>query len=158
MSEQVKYPKADLLKRFVAFLIDYILAGLVSFVPFIGGIVGTAYMLLRDGFEWDFMKHRSIGKTLLKLKVIVLEGEKKIPDLSVSVQRNWIFAIPTALMIIPIIGWILVIPVSLIIYIFEGVKVINGPDGRRYGDTFAKTIVIEEEKEVQVSSEQNKTT
>jgi uncharacterized RDD family membrane protein YckC len=144
MTEQINYPKADLMKRFVAFFIDYCIAYFIGFVPFIGGLAGMAYMLLRDGFEWDFMKHRSLGKTLLKLKIVVLEGENKTPDLSISVQRNWILTIPLALMIIPFIGWLLIFPALIIIYLMEGLKVINSSDGRRYGDTAAKTIVIEE--------------
>jgi uncharacterized RDD family membrane protein YckC len=147
MTDRVKYQKADLIKRFVAFMIDYIIAGLISVIPFIGAILGTAYMLLRDGLDFEFMRNRSIGKTLLRLKVIELSGDKKTPDLTVSVQRNWIFALPIALAIFPLIGWIFSIIASIVIYIVEGVKVINEPDGRRLGDNFGNTIVIEEEKE-----------
>ena len=133
--------KADLGKRFVAILIDGILAGLIGLIPVIGGLVGAAYMLLRDGFDFDFMKKRSLGKKLMKLRPVLVDGGEV--DLAVSVKRNVIFAVPLVLMIIPVLGWILAPIVSLAVGIIEVVLVLSDEEGRRWGDKFAGTKVIE---------------
>jgi uncharacterized RDD family membrane protein YckC len=67
--------KADLTKRFLASLIDGLLAGGVSMIPIIGGIIGATYILVRDGLELEFMDRRSIGKKLLKLRPVRLDGQ-----------------------------------------------------------------------------------
>ena len=144
MADLSKYKKTDLFKRFLALLIDYIIASVISIIPFIGWIIASAYMLLREGFDFDFMKHRSLGKQIMKLKVIQVENEGTAVDLKTSAQRNWLLAVPYLLTIIPILGIILFIPVAFVVYLIEGIKVANDPLGRRYGDEFAKTLVIEE--------------
>ena len=133
--------KADLGKRFVAILIDGILAGLIGLIPVVGGLVGAAYMLLRDGFDFDFMKKRSLGKKLMKLRPVLVDGGEV--DLAVSVKRNVIFAVPLVLMIIPVLGWVLAPIVSLAVGIIEVVLVLSDEEGRRWGDKFAGTKVIE---------------
>jgi uncharacterized RDD family membrane protein YckC len=139
--------KADLGKRFVASLIDAAIAIVVGFIPIIGGIIGAAYWLLRDGMEFDFMDHRSIGKKVMKLRPVLLDGGKV--DIAVSVKRNWMFAISgiiQLLIFIPVVGWAL-IPVvgiiTLILVIIEIILVLTDPEGRRMGDKIANTKVIE---------------
>ncbi len=141
--------KADLGKRFIAAIIDAAMAFVVGLIPIIGGFVGAAYMLLRDGFDFDFMDHRSIGKKLMKLRPVMLDGGTV--DITVSIKRNWMFALGAliqALMFIPIAGWAL-IPVvaaaSIILVIIEIILVITDEQGRRLGDKIANTRVIEVE-------------
>jgi uncharacterized RDD family membrane protein YckC len=139
--------KADLMKRFVAALIDGLLAGVVSMVPLVGGLAGAAYMLLRDGFEFDFMDRRSLGKKVMKLRPVTQDGTPM--DLAKSVRRNWMFGIGgliSVLLFIPILGWLLIIPVALVAFglgIVEIFLVITDPKGQRLGDRMAKTQVIE---------------
>lgn len=139
--------KADLGKRFFALLIDAVLAVVVGFIPLIGGLVGATYWLVRDGLEFDFMDRRSIGKKIMKLRPLRLDG--KPMDVGTSVRRNWMFAlggIISLLLFIPIIGWILMIPVALVslgLGIVEIVKVLTDGEGRRLGDSMAKTRVVE---------------
>ncbi len=139
--------KADLTKRFVAALIDGLLAGGVSILPFIGGIIGAAYILLRDGLELEFMDRRSIGKKLLKLRPVRLDGQPM--DVATSVKRNLplcIGAVGGIFWIIPLLGWILAILlgiVGLIVAIIELVMVLTDPEGRRMGDKFGATRVVE---------------
>jgi uncharacterized RDD family membrane protein YckC len=135
--------KADIGKRIVAAIIDGVLVGVVSWIPILGGLIGAAYFLLRDGFEFDFMDHRSLGKKLMKLRPVLLDGGKV--DLVVSIKRNWILAIPSVLMIIPVFGWIAAPFIGLAIGIIEFVLVITDPEGRRMGDKIAGTKVIEVE-------------
>jgi len=140
--EVVGYEKADVFKRFVAYLIDAIPAGIVSLIPIVG-LVGGAYMLLRDGF--DFMQNRSLGKMALNLKPIVVETGANC-DLQTSVKRNWPLAINPFLNAIPGIGWgfsvLLLIPL-LIYVVIEAVLVFTDDKGLRLGDKMAGTQVIE---------------
>jgi uncharacterized RDD family membrane protein YckC len=139
--------KADLTKRFLAALIDGGLAFVVGWVPVIGGLVAAAYMLLRDGLELEFMDRRSIGKKVMKLRPVRHDGQPM--DLVASAKRNWMFAlggIISLLMFIPILGWLLMIPVALAAFalgVIELVLVITDAQGRRLGDKIAATQVIE---------------
>jgi uncharacterized RDD family membrane protein YckC len=135
--------KADLSKRLIAALIDNVLASLVGFIPVVGGIVGAAYILLKDGLEFEFMDKRSIGKKLMKLRPVRLDGGSM--DITTSLQRNWPLAIGSILSIIPVLGWIIAVPVALVIGIIELVLVLTDPEGRRLGDKLAGTKVIEVE-------------
>lgn len=139
--------KADLTKRFVAVLIDGVIASLIGLIPVIGGLAGAAYILLRDGFDFEFMDSRSLGKKLMKLRPVRLDGEKM--DLTVSAQRNWplVFgSLVQVLLFIPVIGWLL-IPIvgiiALVLVVLELVLVLTNPEGRRWGDKLAGTKVIE---------------
>ena len=146
----VEYKKADLFKRFVAYLIDAILASVVSLIPVVGGLVAGTYMLLRDGF--DFMQNRSLGKMAVNLKPITIETGANC-DIQTSAKRNWPFAIgylPSIivrfLFKIPIVGWIiaLLFGIPLLIYIIvELILIVTDEKGLRIGDKMAGTQVIE---------------
>jgi len=139
--------KADLTKRFIAALIDGLLAGGVSMVPVIGGIVGAAYILLRDGLTIDFMDRRSIGKKLLKLRPVRADGQPMDPE--ASIKRNitlCIGAVGAIFWIIPILGWIIAILlglVGLVVAVIEMVLVLTDPQGMRIGDKLAGTKIVE---------------
>lgn len=140
--------KADLTKRAVACVIDAVAAFAVGMVPFIGGIAGAAYWLVRDGLDVEFMPNRSLGKKLVGLQPVTFPDGRKL-DLETSVKRNWPFVfggIAQALAYIPIIGWLLIFPVALValgVGIVEIYLVVTTDDGRRMGDKFAGTHVIE---------------
>jgi uncharacterized RDD family membrane protein YckC len=133
--------KADVGKRLVAVLIDAILTMIVGVIPIIGGLIGAVYMLVRDGLELEFMDRRSIGKKLMKLRPVRLDGGPM--DIGASVKRNFPFAIGPAIMIIPILGWVIAPFIALTIGVIELVLVLTADDGRRLGDKFADTKVIE---------------
>ncbi len=135
--------KADLTKRFIAALIDNVLASVVALIPVVGGIVGAAYILLKDGLELEFMDKRSIGKKLMKLRPVRLDGSPM--DINTSLMRNWPLAIGSVLSIIPLVGWLIAVPVAIVISIIELVLVFTDPEGRRLGDKLAGTKVIEVE-------------
>ncbi|MCG6963533.1 MAG: RDD family protein [Acidobacteria bacterium] len=136
--------KADLGKRFVGILIDGVLAMIVGFIPVVGGLIGAAYMLVRDGLEIDFMDRRSLGKKLVKLRPVRLDGQPM--DITASVKRNIPFAIGPLIMVIPVLGWVIGPVVALIIGIIEVILVVTDDEGRRMGDKFAETKVIEVEQ------------
>ncbi len=144
--------KPDAVKRFLAMLIDGIISAVLSFAvgiisSILGGIVAAAYWVVRDGLDIDFMKHRSLGKKVMKLNVVRLDG--KPMDLETSVKRNWMFgfgAISSILIYIPILGWILILVGGLIaacIGLYECYKVLTDKEGRRWGDELAGTRVVE---------------
>lgn len=149
--------KADLGKRIPAALIDGLLVFIVGIIPLIGGLVGAAYMLLRDGLDLEFMDHRSIGKKLMKLRPVAVDGGTV--DINTSIRRNWMFIlIPLSQAIgssYILLGWrlmwslrgfrMLLIWAGAIIGIIEIVLLITDVQGRRWGDKLAGTKVIEVE-------------
>lgn len=140
-------PKVDLGKRAIAAIIDAVIAVAIGFIPVIGGLAAACYWLFRDGLDLEFMQKRSLGKALMKLRPVTLDGSPM--TLEISAKRNWMFAlggIVSLLMFIPIIGWLLMIPVALLsiaLGLFEAFKVITDDEGRRWGDDLAGTKVIE---------------
>ena len=147
--------KADLVKRFVAALIDGIIVGVVGMIigliPFIGGpIAGVCvggYWLLRDGLDLDFADKRSIGKKVMKLRPVRLDGQPM--DRDTPIKRNLplaIYAIGYFLWIVPVFGHLASIPIFLIggiINLIEAILVLTDAEGRRWGDKRAGTRVIE---------------
>lgn len=147
-------------------IIDGVIAAAITlllwFIPLIGlisALVGAAYILLRDGLEYKFMDHRSIGKKLMKLRPVRLDGGKV--DIETSIKRNWMLVLG---IVIPIVMTFISIPIllvskalgnlvalvigivavaALVIGIMEIVFVLKNPEGRRWGDQIANTKVIE---------------
>ncbi len=140
--------KADPSKRIIAAIIDIAIAFALCVIPLIGGIIGTAYMLLRDGLNYDFMDQRSIGKKLLKLRPVTLDNREI--DIVVSFKRNWMLALGVMIMfliIIPLFGWVLIPLIALCFFVLgfmESVMILTKKDGRRWGDILAKTLIVEE--------------
>ena len=139
--------KADLGRRVLAALIDAGLGFVIGLVPVIGGLAAAAYWLVRDGLELDFMDRRSLGKRVMKLRPVRLDGAPM--DLAASARRNWMFAlggVVSLLLFIPVLGWLLMLPVALAalgLGLLELVKVLTDEQGRRWGDRLAGTKVLE---------------
>lgn len=114
---------ATKLDRFLANLLDGIVVNLLCFT-IIGIPVALAYMLLKDSF--DFLDYQSLGKKVLKIKVVNHNKEHITPGQ--SFKRN-------ILLWIPLYGMI-----ELLIFLF------SHNTGRRIGDKFAETIVIKLEE------------
>lgn len=150
--------KPDPAKRFLALFIDGIIAGVIygvlsaivqAIIPgfwtglwmgaLIGGIAGGAYMLVRDGLDLDFMKGRSLGKKVIKLRPERLDGGPM--NLETSIKRNWTLSLGY-LGAVPVVGWILGLA-SLGLVVYEIYKVLTDPQGRRWGDELAGTKVVE---------------
>ena len=144
--DSVEPKTADIGKRAVAAIIDAVIAMVVGLVPIAGGIAATAYWLVRDGMDLDFMDHRSIGKKLVKIRPVTLDGQP--PDIMTSVRRNWMFALGgvAQFFAMTIIGLVVAIPIGLIAFVIgivEVVLVVVDQDRRRIGDKMAGTRVIE---------------
>lgn len=126
-----------IIRRIFAFLIDVVIATLFSIIPipFVSGLIAFLYMLLRDGLT----DQGSIGKRMLNLQVLTMAGQRL--NYEESIRRNIIFAIPAIFHVIPLIGWILALLLSLIIYVVELLAMNNSPRGQRNGDRWAGTVV-----------------
>jgi len=142
--------KPDVGKRAIAYIIDAAIAAVLSALPVIGSLLGFAYILTRDGFDFDFMDGRSLGKKLMKLRVVREDGGKM--DLTTSVKRNWTLALGSLGYLViysPLLGifalTLLLSLVGAVVGLIEVYLVLTSPDGRRYGDRFAGTHVIESE-------------
>lgn len=139
--------KPDISKRAIAAIIDGAVAGALGLVPLVGWIASALYVLLRDGFDFEFMDGRSVGKKLMNLRPVRLDGGKM--DFATSAKRNWTIclgSLASFLLVIPFLGWVLYIPTliaAIVLGIIELVRVFTDPEGRRLGDTVAGTRVIE---------------
>ncbi len=140
------FEKADEGKRIVAAAIDGALAAIVMLVPFIGGLVAAAYVLVRDGLDVPYLYHQSFGKKIMGIQAVTLDGHAL--DLSASIMRNLPLAVGylgSVFVLIPILGWLLAVVVGLlgvVLGILEIVLVLTDPDGRRLGDKLAETWVV----------------
>jgi hypothetical protein len=129
------YPKAQVLNRFIAKLIDLFLAAAAAeMVAPVGFLAGLAYLLVADGFAGG----RSVGKRLIGLQTI-LPGVRESAGFRESIIRNIPFALAQVAFAVPYIGWL----VSAAILAFEAILIIGNEQGRRLGDELAKTQVLD---------------
>jgi hypothetical protein len=129
------YPKAQVLNRFIAKLIDLLIVAAVSkLVPPVGVLAGLAYILLADGFGGG----RSVGKRLIGLQTIV-PRVREPAGFRESIIRNLPCGLAQLAFEIPYVGWI----GWGAILSFEALLVIGNEQGRRLGDEIAKTHVLE---------------
>jgi hypothetical protein len=137
-------------ERFVAALLDGILAtgltALLGGLPLLGGIVGGAYLVVRDGVEVGPLQFRSVGKYVMGLDLVRLDGRSM--TLETSVQRNWMLGVSSvagAFIAVPIVGGALASLLSLVglgLILYEGYNVFSDPEGRRWGDRLGNTKVV----------------
>ncbi len=129
------YPKAQVLNRGIAKLIDLLIVAAAGqiFVP-VGFLGGLAYILIADGFAgW-----RSIGKRLIGLQT-VLPDRREAVGFRESIIRNLPFAVAQLAFAIPYVGWL----VATAIIAFEAVLILGNEQGRRLGDEVAGTQVLD---------------
>lgn len=113
---------ANSVERFLAALIDSFIVVLLSAAG-IGIILGVAYFLTKDSLP--FFEGQSLGKRLLKIKVIDTDTSKPI------VNRYDTCAIRNVSLLIPI-------------FQFVDALMVFSSDRRRFGDQWARTIVVKE--------------
>ena len=152
--------KAPLGKRFLALLVDGLIAGAITAVfgflgsrmGGIGALVGAGYMLVRDGLTLDFANGRSVGKQLLGLDVVRLDG--RAMDIETSIRRNWTLVIGSVLSGVggliggslgALLGGLVGGGIGSVVSLIEGILVITDAQGRRIGDKTGGTEVIESE-------------
>jgi len=129
------YPKAQVLNRGIAKLIDlFIVVAASQLILPVGFLGGLAYILVADGFAGG----RSIGKRLIGLET-VLPANPSAAGFRESIIRNLPFAVAQLAFAIPYVGWL----VSVAIIVFEAVLILGNEQGRRLGDEIAGTQVLD---------------
>ena len=129
------YPKAQVLNRGIAKLIDlFIVAAVAQMIVPVGFLAGLAYILIADGFAGG----RSIGKRLIGLQT-VRPDRRAAAGFRESIIRNLPFAVAQLAFAVPYVGWI----VSVVIIAFEAVLILGNEQGRRLGDEVAGTQVLD---------------
>lgn len=148
--EQKESGKAGLLYRILARIIDFlIVASLYEAIPKVGFFAGLTYLLIADGL----FDGRSVGKKLIKLKVVVFTNTDGVKACSFreSILRNFTFAVGFVLYgifnVIPLIGWFFSFLIAVAVVLFESLVLLGSEKGMRVGDELAKTHVIQEKQE-----------
>lgn len=130
---------ADKWTRVAGYFIDLIPAvvlGLVAMIPVIGlifaGLLLGPYWLLRD------IGGASLGKLALGMKVVSQDGQPA--SKGARVLRNLPLIAAPLCMLIPFLGYVLVVPVGAIVLLVEGIMLLS--QGSRLGDKMAGTVVV----------------
>lgn len=133
--EATVYPKAHVLNRFIAKLIDlFIVVAAGEIASPVGFLSGLVYILIADGFAGG----KSIGKRLVGLQTMRLDG-RDTAGFRESIIRNLPLGGAQIAYAVPYIGWF----VSLVILAFESFLIIGNEQGHRLGDEVARTHVLD---------------
>lgn len=129
------YPKAQILNRLIAKLIDAIVVLAIAklLVP-VGWLAGLAYVLIADGFSGG----QSIGKRLIGLQTIALPT-REAAGFKESIIRNLPLALAYLLFPIPYVGWL----AAFAILALESLLIVGNDQGLRLGDEIARTQVLD---------------
>ncbi len=132
------YPKAHVLNRFIAKLIDlFIVVAAGEIAPPVGFLSGLTYILIADGFAGG----KSIGKRLVGLQTVRLDGRDPA-GFRESIIRNLPLGGAMIAYAVPYVGWLASLA-SLAILAFESFLIIGNEQGRRLGDEVARTQVLD---------------
>ncbi len=147
--------RADLFPRFIAALIDGVIGWVFIVIPFVGPIISSLYILLKDALPYqvlkeDKWKNKSFGKHIMDLEISYNDGD--LIDTTISARRNIPLTIGSFIAIIPVLGWVIGPIVGLIFAIIELLLVITDDKSQRLGDRWAGTTVIKS-KEIKVIEE-----
>ncbi len=128
------HPKAGLLNRAIAGMIDLIVVAALSSIPGVGLLASMFYVLIKDGFSGG----QSLGKRLVGIKTLMISADKDA-GFKESIIRNTPLMIARILWTVPLIGWLCAGAVIL----FESLLVVGSSTGKRFGDELADTQIVE---------------
>ena len=106
----------------------------------VGSLLGFFYSLVADGFPFRSMQGQSLGKKLMRIRVVDETGST--PRLKASVIRNIPVGVVTLLMVIPVWGWILSFLVGVPFGLIELSLIARAKGHQRLGDVMAETHVV----------------
>jgi len=137
------YSKTDPTKRIVAFIVDALVYLVIYIFLFFWARVGDyfawilagGYLLVKDGLH----SGQSLGKKVFGLRVVNVDM-KRPGDITDSVKRNLIFFIPGLFRFVPFLGSL----IATVVFAIELYFIFNDVQGLRWGDNFARTMVVEE--------------
>lgn len=129
------YPKAQVLNRFIARFVDFILvAAAGKLAPPVGWLAGLVYVLIADGMPGG----RSIGKRLAGLQTVI-PRTREVAGFRESIIRNLPLGCAYLLFPVPYVGWI----GAAVLIGFEALLIIGNEQGLRVGDDLAHTQVLD---------------
>jgi uncharacterized RDD family membrane protein YckC len=139
--------KARPIRRVFAKFVDLFLimtAAAVVIDP-LGPLLGFAYSLISDGLPFKGFEGQSLGKKLLRLRVVSLRGLGTGQRLSYrdSIFRNAPVGVATFFALIPIWGWAILALIGFPLMVVEIYLLVRAPRGQRLGDVMADTEVVE---------------
>ena len=141
--------KADVGRRAIAAFFDAIIASLPSWLLFplppLGQLLSMAYLLLRDVLLYELTRAeswrgKSIGKRLVNLEVVALDGERLTWEK--SVKRNLPLVLGSIALWLPRFLRELLTLAAVALILIEIVLILSDPRGRRLGDKWANTEVV----------------
>lgn len=137
--------RVRVLNRVFAKVIDFVVVVMVAaIVPYpLGPFLGFLYSLLADGMNFGPFKGQSIGKRLLKLRVIQVVRHEPA-QWKDSLFRNAPVGVATFFAIIPIWGWLILVVIGLPLLIMEIYLMSTVDTGHRLGDVMGDTEVVDE--------------
>lgn len=136
-------PRADILERFLAKLIDFLIAGaFFAFPSVVGPLAGVTYILISDGLKGG----GSLGKRIIGLRVVILADGGTPCDFKTSIIRNSVFGAALASFIligwIPYLGKLLAFVLLAATVVAEAILIYTDDSGSRFGDRIAGTMVV----------------
>jgi uncharacterized RDD family membrane protein YckC len=134
------YPKASLLLRFGARLVDVLVAwGLYVVCGAAGSVVALLFILLADGM----LQGQSVGKRIFGVKVMHLPTRSAARHRD-STLRNAPLALVVLLGMMPApLGAVAFVAGALVIGGVEALRTLRDPQGFRLGDVWAQTQVVD---------------
>lgn len=129
-------------RRLFAKLIDFLVVLLFGFIAWggPGAVLGFIYSIVADGLPFKGMSGQSLGKKLMKIRV--MHGKEGPAKLKTSIIRNIPVGLVTFFMIIPFWGWILSLLVGIPLFLIELSLLIRADRRQRLGDVMAESVVV----------------
>ena len=125
--------------RILAKIIDFLIVGALFSIPtFVGPLAGLLYILIADGLQGG----QSIGKRIVRIRVVSIERDDSPCDFRESALRNLPFGLLVFFAMIPYLRWILLVTIGIAIIAFETYMIYQDEEGIRWGDRIALTRVV----------------
>ena len=136
--------KVSVVNRVFAKMIDLaFVIVVVRILPYpVGPLIGFLYSLFADGMPTKRLRGQSLGKRLLKLRV-VHKVTRKPATLRESALRNAPVGVATFFAFIPVWGWLILILIGVPLMIMEIYLMLSVEGGHRLGDVMGDTEVVE---------------
>lgn len=129
--------------RIAAKSLDFIVVvAFASILPYpLGPLAGFLYSLFADGLRFGPFQGQSVGKKLLKLRVINLKTRHPAGPRE-SLFRNAPVGVATFFAIIPVWGWIILTLLGVPLLCLEVYLMFTVHEGHRLGDVMGDTEVV----------------
>jgi uncharacterized RDD family membrane protein YckC len=136
--------KVSVFNRIIAKMIDIsIVFFAAAILPYpVGPLLGFFYSLFGDGINHHKFHGQSVGKKLMKLRVVHILTRKPA-TWKESAFRNAPVGVATFFAIIPIWGWIILGVLGVPLMVMEIYLMLSVETGHRLGDVMGDTEVVE---------------